>query len=719
MDRKRKTIVPAFLLAMPFFPATVLAAGGQLSVTADLEYLYGNVTTESKDTPEKIETEISRLKQEYDVELQKEIFPYLNLNAGGLFELIDSETITEGIDAESEERARWLFVELNLDNPLYRAGTAYRQREFESGQIGSSKTEIYRKEFAGLFRWRPVGLPVLDLDYSRVRAWDDAGTRDSVRSRLLVKGRYDYKNILADLSYTRDDDDQEIRDSGSLTQSLNGNVNYTTRFYEDRILMTSSARLSYQGLEPLGGGVFEKATDPRGSAFYLSDDSVLSSFTPVDSNNPLTTINIGKQVSLAVDVGLGLDFGLFPTDVDTLHLLPLIDPEDPLLATPGEIAAVAGSYTWTVFSSDDTNDWGVGVVATSHYDAFDNRFEISFPRVDGTRYIKVVTTTQPNLTQGEIRFSGIRAFTTIPVSPGMKVEDFDQTYNLGFQWPISDATTASYDGFFRITDAEPFDNRRTTLTNSFSFRHSFSPKLFTNARLLRTDTTETDRDDTVHHSYTASLTVDHLDTLRQTLIYSGNHDKLGDATSYSNALYLRTKADLYEGWSANADLGFSRKHFIDGDKVTTATHRISTNLDPSPEWRFALNYLLSWNTQTGQPSGFDHVGRIQSFWVPWRTLSFFAGVSFRKKRLETGNLNVSQDFSANWAIFPDGLLNFSLAYNRSVDTRDNETQSLSPQIDWQLSRTIFLNVRFNIGKSETETQKSDVMNIRATLRASY
>ena len=39
-------------------------------------------------------------------------------------------------------------------------------------------------------------------------------------------------------------------------------------------------------------------------------------------------------------------------------------------------------------------------------------------------------------------------------------------------------------------------------------------------------------------------------------------------------------------------------------------------------------------------------------------------------------LRVAQDYSVNWAPFPDGLLRFSLGYNRTVDTRSNTTSAL-------------------------------------------
>jgi hypothetical protein len=715
---QRISKVSAFIFVIACSPATVMAEGVDLNIMTDLEYLYSNIETEDKVTGEKTETDFSRFKQEYDIELLKEIYPYLNLRLGGLFELIDTGTSSDGSHTETDERSAWLFAELNLDNPLYTAGAAYRRREFEFNPEDIPQTRISREEYSGLFRWRPVGFPRFDLDFNRFHIWDDAETRDSVLDRFILQSRYDYRDFSYDYTYTRNDENDRIDGFGTLTQIHNGNMNYSTRFFNDRLLVNGAVRLNYQTLEPTGEGEIERPTTAPGSEFYLLDDSDPGTLQEVDAAHPLTLVNIGRNAAPVIGVGVGLDFGL-PTDVDTLYVLPLADAQDPLLATPGEIAWVAGFYTWSVFSSDDQLTWTlVTPAAEANYNVFDNRFEISFPPVIGTRYIKVVTA--PRLSApGEIRIAEIRAFTTIPVSPGMVIEDFDQTYNLGLQWAITDRTTTSYDGLFRMMETEPFDLKRTTLTNSISLRHIFGPRLFANARLLRTDTTETERDDAVNHSYTASITADYLDTLRQTLIYSGRHDKEGSRTGTANSIFLRTDADLYKGWSADVDLGYSWQSPLDGDDNTSATLRISTDVDPNPRLSFSLDYLVSWNTEEGRPSSIDQYARFQGFWHPVRTLSFFGAVSLRHKQSEGEGLKIAQDYSVNWAPFPDGWLNLSLAYNYSVDTNNNETRVFSPQIDWQIARSTFLNLRFNLGTFESERQTSDVKNIRLTLRASY
>ena len=147
--------------------------------------------------------------------------------------------------------------------------------------------------------------------------------------------------------------------------------------------------------------------------------------------------------------------------------------------------------------------------------------------------------------------------------------------------------------------------------------------------------------------------------------------------------------------------------------------RISTDVDPNPRLNFAFDYLLSYNTETGRSSSWDHTGRFQGFWVPLRTLSFFASLGLRYKEREAEGLELDQNYSVNWAPFPDGLLNLSLAYNHTIDTRDNESRIFSSQIDWQLTRTTLLTVRYNVGTIENDRVTNDVQNVRATFRTYY
>ncbi|MBW2543219.1 MAG: hypothetical protein JRF15_14130 [Deltaproteobacteria bacterium] len=694
-------------------PASVMAEGGQISVRADLEYQYADTEIKDEASGEKTDTDFSRFKHKYDVELRQELLPFLEIRSGGIFEFIDLSSNGEGFDADSHERTRWLFGELNLNNPLYTASTAYRRRKFEFNRDDTPKLERDREEIAGLLKWRPVGFPEIDLDVDTTRIWDKANTVDQTVDRVLLKSRYDYRDVHFDYTYTRLDTDRKIEDAGSLNQVHDAGVSYTDEFFEDRLQLTSAARLNYQILEPRGNEVVERPTPLPDTVFYFAIDGDPNTLELVPPAS-LTDINIGQGGGFNT-VSVGLYFDL-PTAADRIHIG--LDADETV------VFDVAEDFVWTVSWTDDT-DLELAIWNTfpansvkAKYDPIENRFEISFPRVENAIAIKVATDPQPTAT-GPILISRIQAFTTVAVSPGEDLEDIDHHYSLGLRWAFSDRTDASYQGYFRHQKFEPFDTTKKTFTNGLSLRHQFHPKLVGNAKVLRTDTDETARDDLTNHSYSASLRADYFDTLRQTLTYSGFHDDLGGRTSYSNAILLRTNADLYEGWSAIMDLSYSAKHLTEGDDLNDATVRLTTNVDPHPKLKFVFDYRLSHVDQTGRSSWLDHRARFQGFWVPLRTLSFFASVRLRDNGFDDEGLLVSQNYSVSWSPFPDGLLRFSVGYNRSVDTRDNTVSALSPRIDWQVTRTTLFTLLSNLGTTETDRETIDVKNVRLTLRTFF
>jgi len=709
--RVQLAAVATLLLAAD--PANVMAQGGEFTLRTDLEYQFSDVESKEKATGTKTNSDFSRFKQKYEVDLRQELLPFLEFRSGGLFELTDISTTTDGEDTDRDEKTHRVYAELNLNNPLYTAGTAYRRQTFEINFDGAPNRERHREEFRGLLNWRPVGFPTVDLDVDSTRIWDEDNTVDQTVDRVLLKSRYDYRDFAYDYSYTRNDTDKKIKDAGSLSQIHNVGLYYSTDYFEDRLQLTSSARFNYETLEPRGNEIVERPVSSFGTEFYYTidgDPDTLELVPPA----LLTDINIGQGGGLnPVSVGLAFQF---PTEVNKVHIL--------LDAEVSVVDAVADDYVWTVSWSDDTDldqaIWnsftGVDVKAT--YNDIENRFEIQFPRVNGARFIKVATYPQVDAIE-PIRTRQIRAFTTLDVSPGQKIEDFEQNYNLGLRWIISDKTETSYQGYFRYQDSQPFDITKKTLTNSISLQHDFNPKLVGNAKVLRTDTTETARSDLTYHSYTASLRADYLETLRQTLIYSGFHEDLGDLTSYSNSILLRTNADLYEGWSSNLDLGFIAKHLSEGGDATTANLRISTNVDPNPKLRFVIDYRFARNTQSGVSSWLDQYARFQGFWIPLRTLSFFAAVNLRHNERDGEGLKVSQNYSVNWAPFPDGSLRFSLGYNLVVDTMNNTTSALSPRIDWQITRTTLLTVLSNLGTTESDQVERDVKSVLLTFRTYY
>jgi hypothetical protein len=712
-------IVPALFTATALAPLAVRAQEGQLRIQADIEYLLSNIETEDKESGETTTSDFSFLRQKYFIVADKQVFPFLSFRGGGFFEFIDSETKSDLPTTGLKQRNDRLFGEMNLTNPLYTAGLAYRHRVFETTPRNLPSTRLTRDEYTGLWRWKPVGLPSLDIDFSRFNTQDDDGTRDRTLDLFVLKSRYNYEDFQADFTYTRNDQTENLDDTGDVTQIYNGGLRYSTYVIPGRLELTGAARLNYDTLEPKGvedlGEVRLPASSP-GAPFFNLNDSDPDSITLVDADNPLSTVNIGQGAPLT-PVAVGLDFGT-STEVDTIYVFPVENAGDPTLASPGEIAAVAGSFTWRAFLSDDQRSWNEQPGVFSTYNVFDNRFEITFSPDEDARFVKVVTTPVTSAT-GEIRTARLQAFVTVDAGDELKLETFTQLYNFGARWTISDRTRATYDGVIRFRENQPMDRTKRTLLNSIGIEHEFSPMFYGDARLLRNDATETDRDDTTRHTYNASLTGDYLPTLSQTLTYNGYYDQLGDLTGYGNSLLLRTNADPYRDWSLNLDLGFTAKTPVEGPETTSTFFRVATNIAPNPRLNFTLDYFGSWDTDTVRGASFNQILRFRGFWVPFPTLSLFAAINLRNFERDVQGLRIYQNYSINWAPFPDGLLNFTVAYNQTIDTNSNESRIFSPAIRYQVTRTTLLTLRFDIGTIESQTEIRDVRAFRVNIRTFY
>jgi hypothetical protein len=731
-----KLIAAVLFLATAFSPMSVRAEG--LRVLSDLEYVSSH--TESTNKPTGLETDIESawFSQLYHIDLQKQVYSYLDLRAGGLFELNDRKTTTDvsgtpiRFRTKNDDRAIRYFAELNLNNPLHRAGAAYRKSEIKTDTTNSGTTTLFREQYTGLLSWRPAGLPGIDMNYDRSHIYNDPETRDSLTDFLTLRSHYDYESLELDYGYTRNDSEEQVADSGILTQIHNGGIRYSTRFFDSRLSLTAASRMNYRTLRPSGTGDFRVPTPAPGGYFFLLNDSEdptkndPDQFTTVDAENPLTLVNIGRNAPPDDLVSIGLDFGS-QTEVDTIYVTPKEDSHDLTLASPEDIrvADQENPFVWQVFCSNDQERWEVNTVSGSGstYSEVDNRFEISFiPNAEcpEPRYIKVSTLPNPEI-RGEILISGLQALTTFSAGEVSEISDFDQNYNFGLRWLATEKTTTSYDLYYKVVTREPFDTKRTNFTNSLSLQHIFNPIFVGSTRLLRSVTTESEKHDTVHHSFVASLRGDYLDTFGQVLTYSGTHHDDREGSAFTNSLFLRNRADLHPDWSLNLDLGYSWGYPAAGGTTTSKLIRVATNLAPNRSMHFRCDYSVIWNTETGGPSTRNQAGNLQIFWVPLETLSLSAALTFNDRHSggDKGKPRLSQDFSVNWAPFPDGSLSFFVGYSRFEERAARESWMISPGASWQIARGILLTLNYNTGRVDSTTERRDVETFTGNLRIFY
>jgi hypothetical protein len=666
-----------------------------------------------------IDTDVSKFSQLYNIEFQRQIFPYVDFRTGLVLERDKINSTTEDLRSQFTDATRTYFVELFMKSPGYQAGLTYRDTEDERDGTNLPDLEIFREEYSGFFHWRTDTLPSVDLNYRHSKAHDKPKTRESVLDFLNLNSRYEYNNLGLQYTYTRVDVDERVEDSGSLDLLHDGAMEYTTTIFGGRAAVTGTSQLTYRVSDPSGGAVARLVTSPPQGSFFLLDDSTPGSnapgeFTTVTPANPLTTVDIGPSGPPNL-VSFGVQYSS-PTSVDTIYVLPLEDPTDPSLASPGEIDAVADLFVWQVFSSDDQETWTELTVTRATYEVFENRFEISFTALTNARFVKAVTQPLSGGATRSILISQLQTFETAAGRPGATVRSFRQIYGLGLRSELTPDTDGFYEAYYQIEDLDPSEGQRTLLTNSIGLRHQFGPKLVGSTRFLRTVSRRPDNDG-IQNSYVASLRADHLDTFYQTLTYSSLHDRDDNGSTNTNSVWLRNGLELHPSWSMSLDMGYVRNSQLERPTTYGPTLRLVSSLAPNRRTQLNLDYWFTLTKEKHKGTLRQHRWDVRAFFVPTDALSLFADLSYNDDGLVGHEL--SQDYSVNWTPFREGDLDLSLTYRRFKNRTGRDSETLTPELRWQLRRGLLGILRYTFGSEDTETQKRDINVFSAELQFSF
>ncbi len=683
------------------------------------EFTYTNSTSDitNENTGEEITSDFTRLRQRYNFDAVRTLFPYLRLEAGAFYELDDSTSSSDGPDVDMEETTTRPYLRLDLDNPLYQAGIEVRRTEIEEEVTGLPDTEKTRDEINTILGWKPADLPEFNLRFFTDHIYDDPETIDRYEKLLTLDSQYQIGTDL-ELSYlyTRDDIDNDLRNTDSLDQNHTGRIEYLRNFFNGRLSVNSTYLFRKRTFE-FSGSAGAEVPILRSAGLFALDDTpdegaLDNNVFLIDGN---TTTSAGIDIGLGGDIttltNIGLDFG-FPVEVDKIDLWV-----DRRLS-----ASVADSFSWDIYTSDDNradSDWTlVATVPSAPFATFENRFEIFFPTTVTTRYIKVVTRPLSPAVPEAPLFSNIfvteiEAFRIVTGSQAdTDQETIDHSYNLNLLGRLTDATRVGYNFYYRTQDQD-FADDRTEMSNDFSLKHIFNQVFSLSSRFSLTDTELGDEDST-NYDYSASFYARYLETLEQTLTYSWRRDDEEEGTRDQSSILLRTNALLYRGWNAFLDLGYTREDPIDEPEITTTLIRTGTNLIPHDKLTINFNYERSEDSQSGEENNTENDWEIQAFFTPTRALSFNA----RYHVVDRGETKTTlQDYSANWSPFPDGNLQLFFSYNEILrPEEDQKERTIGPSLRWTIGPHAFLDLSYTISKVETETQTVDTNSLNGNLR---
>ena len=684
-----------------------------LNFLFDTDYEVTNTETTDKGDGSRVNNERATFSQLYSLDIQKEIFPTLKLNVGGLFDQDSSRTKTNdpaGQDTNTRNTAIRPFIDLQFSTSLLQAAMGYRKNEIKRSSSTIATDRNFTEEYSTHINWEPVDLPEVALYFTRNLAYDEPKTNDQQIDNYQLRSKYAYRNFAFSYNHTTNDALNKVADFKTLTNSDDGTIRFSKLSRQGKVSVNSSLRASRQKVEFSGTGERLVATSSVGTVIGNSNDPVPTTSSPEDGFSLTAVDLLVDSPAEAKLLSFGLDFGT-STDVDRLFV------------NFTELGNISSSdFSWNVYVRDNaTENWTQITPVTDTTNVAENRFELAFNSVE-TRFIKIVTTplAPPTVVAGqELLIGRLEGRRTLPANTSEFVTT-DWTADLFLNWKLTNKTTVGYDMLYREQRSQPLDEKKTLLSTGARMRHTFNDVFVGNMRVQRSESQQRSENPITNHSYSAALAAKYLDTFNQNLTYSFSHQNDEDnRTNISNAIFLRSNLDLYQGWSMYLDNGYSWQNPAEGENLNTTFVRASSNIVPNRWLNTTVSYGVSWVREKGRPVSQDQNSRIVVSLVPTSSLSLSADFSFTDKTGEIKDSSADQQYFINWSPFRDGTLFFSLAYGQSENDDDDKAWSLSPTLRWQVNRKTLLTFDYAVGEREDETKLVSYENIGLALRIFY
>jgi len=704
-------------------------------INGAVDWTYSNLDIASRDAAGTASNqEVRSFIQLYNLNMDKDIFPMLKLSAGGTFQKNSSDIILSDARNSSTTMLTRPSIDLRLNNPVLSMGAGFNRAATESIASGVRGPTLLSDSYRGYLGWKPSELPTVDLSLTRSNSYDrDRASRDVATDQAALSSRFEPLKGLQ-LQYqgsaigTRD----RIRDLETKIIANSGRISYMDRFLKDRISFSSQYDVGRSTTQTIARGA---ATGTVPFQVFAFDGLYAGSNIPNNVQLASTPFLIDNDVSgtnnNAVNIGsspftspppqdtslrnIGLRFGV-AAEINTLHVW--VNSGTNYL-TP----AVAGSFTWGIYTSQDNQNWSLHQQLTSAPFEINaalpgvGRFELACPAMQA-QYIKVVV--NPLLPAGEgvlfpvIAVTELQAFASKTAAEVQgKTSGTNQSLSLYTKVTLWDAPGLFYDFSYLTfeTSSGGTTVRRSTMSNGLSMLHRFNRILSGAARAERVDGSEPfPTGDTVAYNYTASLQAVPLPTLRHSLAYGVGIRETREGRTDTNSLFLSNTAELYANVSAFLNAGLSIATQETGQKSEATTYSYGLGLAPAKILTVTLSATDQDTTQTGgglpEASLRSRRQDASAAYTPFSTLYLTAGIS----RVSQDTLRSTiQNYGVNWSPFPGGALQFTIAYSESLSDQDNSiVRTTQPNVRWTISRWASANASYiasesisNLGRTMT------------------
>jgi hypothetical protein len=653
--------------------------------------------------------------QRYRIALDKTLFPNLRFAGGGLFEQDLGTSRTEGISSDLWGRNTNFYANLTAGSSVLNGTGGFTRRDqwLPGGQV-----RMVNEEPSLYLSWRPLDGPSLSLRLSRPALYDTRRlVEDLVTPQALLGLQYMPVPSL-DLRYTalyaNPQDRVHSTETTSVTQT--GGANYGRTFAPWSTAVSAGLNVNYQRflVESAGvGGTLTTQLFPLGGFSLVEQfpatpalDTLTQNPALIDGNTTSSAgLNIGFNPTLAGDVNardMGVQFADTLTKTNTFYVW-VVDVAGRPLAIPEQ---VVGTFQWTAWQSDDNLHWtqldlpAQGVI----FAPFQSRFELTLPGQVSARYLKLVThplstaaTTDRNLADIIVTELQVLLITPVTRSSGWQTSNTQQL-TLGARTQLGGIRDITYDFAMQLVRSEQSQGPTTEtylVANGLTFIRRLSEILMATARVSRQDYDQ-GRGHEGSFLYSASLTADELPTLGHNLSYSGQTTMAADGTTVINSLSLFNRATPYRGIALLA--GFSWGNTLNPNGQTLRSNVITVDATVQPNERLTLGGTYG---RTGSvilngpptPNSLQQYLLARASFNPFPALYLSGSV---QRNLTNNQGYTLANFSGAFSPFPGGDLQFTFAFNETVDTANNMTRLITPGLRWNVTRSAVLSVTYGI-----------------------
>lgn len=707
--------------------ACACVPGGAFAATAGahLDWTYSHAETSSTDrlTGTTSGSSSDSYLQRYGLNYSASLYPNLLMRLGYIFDSSMSVAEAGGAVSRSSGAMTSPSIDLGLANPWFTASAGFRRFEQRSDPGERSPVrDTYNASFGVKEAERRPSFTML---FSRTLLYDeDRETQDMATDTTSVSTRYSPAKNIA-LSYRASVIDGEDRinrfESQSVGQSFRAVL--SEDFLQRRVSLLGNYTLSHLASEySVAGAGTGEVTLPVAPVQGISGAGTFGTDVPPDTpaydtvvSKPLlvdgsvaqpTDINIGYTPQNQAPRNLGLVFAS-PTEVNLLYVIMNQD-----------VSALAGSYLWDVYTSDDPSPIDSGPkrwtlwqqAAPAVFNAYEKRFEISVPAVTA-QFIKVVTkpllssATVPNVDSANILVAELQAFNRVLAGAvaGKTMRASSQTYDLSLRTRILDVPLVHYDAYYWHTQSSPDGTSRYFFSNGITASHRFSEIFSGSARAGRSDNDEREGHRTTYQTG-ASLTATPLRSLSHSLVLSSSRSIIGNAVSTNWAAYLSNYLELYTGINVTVGAGTSESTSSFG--LVSSNESLNTGVTVVPHRTFSLNLshgITAMEQHGGDMQAIQNRTTTQGVgaaYTPFPALYLYASrgmTTIRGVRRDR-----SQSYSASWAPFAGGSLQASVGYTQETSyPADQTTETLSPAVSWRVNPRMYLSGSYARSRSES------------------